>query len=398
VTGDPRYREYYEHILAIRNGHEPRPENYGLTFWDRITFEHEFQPRREGEPVSLLTLFRRSHVRPEEIALLREAKRYADALTKMEREAFRLMDLATIRDSLSDVNRLAAQQLLHGAQYHRLKAAMMERLDAFFQAVDRRTSARVERIARRSAIIDREVLILVLMILTVALYGWHHARRRIVTPLRELIRWTDRLREGRFRPRELRATGRDEIGQLARSFNAMAETLQRSLEDLNVKAHTDRLTGLANRALLEIEMERMQLAVRYYDVSGFLVLFDLDHFKAINDRYGHDVGDRVLVRFAQLLREKVDRPHIPGRWGGEEFLILVKNVEEEAVRELAESLRESVARLTFPEGIPLTVSAGIAPLSPHSEPHETLRHADEALYRAKSLGRNRVVIWKEAQE
>ncbi len=390
VTGDPRYREYYEHILAIRNGQEVRPKQYGLTFWDQVTVDHDFHPADDGRAISILELFRRSHIRPEEIALLREAKEYADRLTEMERDTFRLMSLASIHDSLSEINRLTAQQRIFGTEYHRLKAAMMERLDTFFQAVDRRTAARVKEVAHRSAIIDREILILILLILGVVLYGWYHTRRRIVRPLRQLIRWTERLRKGDFRPVTLRNNCRDEIGQLARSFNAMAETIRRSLEDLKVKAHTDRLTGLANRTLLEIEMERIQLAIRYYNVRGYLILLDLDHFKSINDRYGHDVGDRVLVRFAQLLREQVGNPHIPGRWGGEEFLILIKNLPIESTMELAESFRLSVENHSFPEGILLTVSAGIAPLNPDETAEETLRRADRALYRAKNAGRNRV--------
>jgi len=391
LTADPRYKEYYEHILAIQNGEEVRPKDYDILFWDRVTIAHEYEPASKGERLSFRQLLEKSHIRPEEIAVLREAKNYADQLTQMERKAFHLMDLASIDDSLSNVNRLTAQQLLYGAKYHRIKAEMMRKLSQFFSMIDKRTARRIEEISRKSSQIDSELIGMIFLLLFVAFYSWRHSRHNIVDPLHELIQWTEKLKEGKFTPQSTIST-RDEIGQLAHSFTRMADTIHRNLTDLNTKAHTDRLTGLPNRMFLEIEMERMYLASRHYGISCTIILMDLDHFKTINDRYGHDVGDQVLSHFAKLLEKTIGAPHIIGRWGGEEFLALTKNLTLYESEALAERLRQRVEEALFPHKIRMTVSAGIAIINPQREIRDSLVLADQALYRAKERGRNRVEL------
>jgi diguanylate cyclase (GGDEF)-like protein len=397
LTADPRYKEYYEHILAIRNGREIRPKDYDILYWDRITIENEFRPATRGEAISYIELLKRSKIRPEEIAVLNEAKKYADRLTELERDAFHLMDLASIDDSLSNVNRLTAQQLLHGAQYHRLKARMMEKLSEFFRMIDRRTSAKVTEITRRSHQIDQIMILLILALLVVALYSWLHSRRKIVHPLRELIHWTEKLKEGKF---DITGEfhGRDEISQLARSFTSMADTLHKSLSELNTKANTDRLTGLPNRMFLEIEMERMYLAIKYYGVRCNIMLLDLDYFKSINDRYGHEIGDQVLIRFSEILKEHVSPPHIVGRWGGEEFLILTKNLTLPETKDLAERIRRNVEQADFPHEIRVTVSIGLAMIDANRDIRDALIRADQALYLAKASGRNCIELGARVEE
>jgi len=389
LTADPRYKEYYEHILAIRNGREIRPKNYDILFWDQVTIEHEFRTPGEGKAISYRQLLERSHIRPKEIAVLKEAQKYADRLTEMERDAFHLMSLSTIDDTLSNANRLTAQQLLHGAQYHRLKAKMMEKIAEFFSLIDHRTAAEIAEIRRQSERIDSEIIGIMLLLLIVVFYSWYHSRKSIVYPLKELIQWTEKLKEGKFNLTHT-IRGRDEISQLAQSFTSMADTIHQSLNELNTKAHTDRLTGLPNRMSLDIEMQRMHLAVKYYGVRCSIVLIDLDRFKSINDRYGHDVGDQVLIRFAELLKASIPDPHIVGRWGGEEFLMLCKDLTPSQCRDLVEKFRQTVAAAPFPHEIRLTISAGIAMIDSDHAIREVIVRADKALYRAKKEGRDRV--------
>lgn len=393
LTADPRYREFYRHILAIRDGREPRPANYNILFWDLMTPDSEYHPPQVGKPVSFRQLLRQSHLSTEELAKLQEANIYADQLTRLDSQAFHLMKLAAINDDLSRANRLAAQQLLYDSRYRRLRATMSKELSDLFRMIDRRTSAQVEQIARQEAIINDLLIALVGLLLLVALFSWFHSRRSIVHPLKELIRWTERLEKGKF---QLHSTinGKDEISQLASSFTKMADTLHRSLNDLNNKAHTDRLTNLPNRLYLEIEMERMHLAVKYYGIRCNLILLDLDHFKQINDRYGHEMGDRVLRHFAHLLLAEIQAPHVVGRWGGEEFLILTKNLTLDESEELAERIRSHTDNTGFPGGLHVTLSAGIAAIESELELREAILRADKALYRAKAQGRNQVIQYR----
>ncbi len=156
-------------------------------------------------------------------------------------------------------------------------------------------------------------------------------------------------------------------------------------------AHTDPLTGLWNRRQLD-ERVRSELdrADRYGDELS-LVLFDIDHFKAINDRFGHAAGDRVLVELAGRVRAKLRESDGLGRWGGEEFLVLMPHSTDEEAHQLAEKLRRLVAETPI-EGVgTVTASFGVAQRRPLESAESLFRRVDGELYRAKQAGRNRVM-------
>lgn len=166
----------------------------------------------------------------------------------------------------------------------------------------------------------------------------------------------------------------------------------RKLEEL---VRTDELTGLANRREMERRLEEEVERARRYETTLSVVILDLDHFKEINDRYGHPVGDRVLKRIGDLLRERVRAPDLPARFGGEEFALLLPETGSEEALELARRLLAGVRDPTLEvedETIELTWSAGVASLEDSEESAaELVKRADDALYRAKEQGRDRVV-------
>lgn len=157
------------------------------------------------------------------------------------------------------------------------------------------------------------------------------------------------------------------------------------------RARTDPLTGLPNRARLDASLSEQPRT------GGRLaVLFvDLDHFKTINDRHGHDVGDHCLVTVAEVLRRIAGRFGVVARYGGEEFVVLLRDSATERATELAEELRRFIAEQPVdvrPDVIRVTASIGVAVSAPGESPSEVVRRADMALYRAKRNGRNRVEI------
>jgi diguanylate cyclase (GGDEF)-like protein len=163
-----------------------------------------------------------------------------------------------------------------------------------------------------------------------------------------------------------------------------ALSLQRERDRARALAELDALTGLPNRRMLDRELAEAR--------SGWLLICDLDSFKAVNDRYGHAVGDRCLVHFAQCLREALAGAAVFGRYGGEEFLAIVPGGDLTQARVLAERLRERTASTPVFVGEDqhrLTVSIGIAELDP-TDPRQALSLADRAMYQAKAGGRNRV--------
>ena len=162
------------------------------------------------------------------------------------------------------------------------------------------------------------------------------------------------------------------------------------------QATRDSLTGLFNRrALVERLMDEYHRTNRY-NRSLAVVLFDLDRFKRVNDSYGHLTGDAVLKGFARLLTGMLRTTDVVGRYGGEEFLLVLPETGAGAARDLAERIRVACENTPVygPHGemVNVTVSGGVAELTPDEGVPELINRVDECLYDAKSRGRNQVVI------
>lgn len=156
----------------------------------------------------------------------------------------------------------------------------------------------------------------------------------------------------------------------------------------------DGLTELHNKRYFNEAIEREASRSRRYQRTFTLLLFDIDHFKQINDTYGHLAGDSVLRQLGALVRQRVRRDDVPSRTGGEEFAVILPEVGRDGALQVAEKLRAAVQSTTFRfEGttIPVTISIGVAEWAPEiADPQELVKLADERLYEAKRTGRNRV--------
>ncbi len=161
--------------------------------------------------------------------------------------------------------------------------------------------------------------------------------------------------------------------------------------ELHETAITDQLTGLLNRALLQSNLEQ---SIQYNNRSGepmTILILDLDHFKDVNDTYGHDTGDIALKRFAEVLKERFRGTDKVFRLGGEEFLVLLYATNSVQSANIAEELRNEVSTLKLIPNKSITVSIGVAGLRPSESWTTWMKRCDENLYRAKAEGRNRVV-------
>ncbi|WP_019627093.1 PAS domain S-box protein [Thioalkalivibrio sp. ALJT] len=168
--------------------------------------------------------------------------------------------------------------------------------------------------------------------------------------------------------------------------------LEQSNAALASAALYDRLTGIANRRYFEELLEREMRRVDRSGGSFALVMFDLDHFKRVNDSFGHDVGDEVLKDVTDRVASRLRDSDVLGRWGGEEFMVLLPAADLDSGATVAETLRERVAGTPCAAVGTVTISLGVAEYLPGEPRKQLLRRVDQALYRAKNAGRNRVEV------
>lgn len=169
-----------------------------------------------------------------------------------------------------------------------------------------------------------------------------------------------------------------------------AEFTQAVIDGLVSVSMTDPLTGLGNRRRLEMETERCIAAARRGRHSSILVL-DIDHFKAVNDTYGHAAGDDVIRKAAEVIREGVREGDSVFRVGGEEFAAVLDGTSPEDAYRVAERIRRAMANVESPAGR-VTLSVGVAATDGSDVPAHWIQRADECLYAAKKNGRNRTIV------
>ncbi|MFN3975779.1 MAG: GGDEF domain-containing protein [Aquificaceae bacterium] len=198
---------------------------------------------------------------------------------------------------------------------------------------------------------------------------------------------------------------KDEVWELRHSIYNMAVSLKQAFEELKEKqreleelAYYDPLTGLPNRRFFFEHANLILESAKRYKNHFALLLMDLDHFKKINDVYGHEAGDLLLKRFADVLRKNSRKSDVPARLGGEEFVLLMPNTNVQQGKVVAERIRQQFQNsVVVHRGVEIstTLSGGLASFVPGVEEIDDLiRMADEALYKAKELGRNRIEVYE----
>ncbi len=247
--------------------------------------------------------------------------------------------------------------------------------------------------------------------------------RQITAPLSELANVANEMKAGNLSIRANNPRVNDEIGQLSTTFNQMAESIQQRQLELRELANglertvnertaelqeqakileemaiTDPLTQAYNRRqffkLAKIEMERAQK----HELKLSVIVIDADHYKRVNDTFGHQIGDLVLIKLVEICHSAIRKTDVFARYGGEEFVILMPETDSETARLIAERIRERVENTRLPvdgQFVQITISLGLSTFANTQmlSFDSLLTQADRALYKSKRTGRNRVTVW-----
>jgi len=208
-------------------------------------------------------------------------------------------------------------------------------------------------------------------------------------------------KDGHRSPVHIKATpmrnAKEEITGAVEVFSDTTSIISMSqkMEELQRMAMFDILTDVENRRFAEIELTSRLSEMQRFGWPFGILFIDIDHFKNINDRYGHDTGDRVLMMIAKTLAKSLRPFDFVSRWGGEEFIVGVVNVNEEQLSNIADKLRHLVEQSSLTVGediISVTVSIGAAIATPDDTKDTLIKRADKLMYLSKKSGRNRVSI------
>ncbi|MCL9782532.1 GGDEF domain-containing protein [Vibrio sp. S4M6] len=348
-TGDPIYKHAFLKVLQIRNGLTPRPSNYSPVYW-HLNLENgaHLEGAKSLPMASLRALMLDANFTAREISLLDESQHASDKLAEIEQKAFALIAASVnLQDfDASSPNAKQALALLYDKDYVQAKKNIMVPISQVIASVENRTS---KKIATIQSNIDFHIRLLWISILAGAagfMAVFLYTYNRFVTPLSQLSDY-------------------------------------------------DALTGVFNRRgfmlMAKHELQRSQKD----DLALCLLMIDIDHFKMVNDNYGHMVGDQVLKSITKKLHMNLRASDSLGRWGGEEFIVILPNQESSRALVIAERLRESIEqselRINKNTTVKVTISIGLSCFNKHIANLEALiSSADERLYKAKQGGRNQV--------
>ncbi len=295
---------------------------------------------------------------------------------------------------------MPAVTALKAADYQKANKILLNKINPYYQAANLQAANLLQKIretarknyedASKRFILIRNTLIYgtLLGILFISISATLLIRS-IVRPLNRAVLHFKQIAKGNL-DEKISISSQDEIGQVLSELAAMQGKLKVMIGELDRLASTDKLTGAWNRRRFEETVETEIDRLRRYGQRLSLMILDVDHFKKINDDYGHPIGDQVLVDLSNTIRSSLRASDSLTRWGGEEFVILCPNTTASIVSKLAERLRKKIATVNFKEVGCITVSFGVAECGPSETWEQWLHRADEALYLAKSGGRDQV--------
>jgi len=398
ITGDKKYKENYFEVLSIRNGLTPRPKDYEAIYWD---LSEPIRKKRHPyeKKISLEDEMKELPYSKSEYSMITESEDNSNDLLNLEVEAFHTMegdykDGEGVYNLHKDTNQTKAIALLHSKNYNMAKEKSMLPIDKLLLGLQERSEAEIAMyIAQIESSFEKLFYILGLgfLLFLITVYTVY---KKIFVPIDYL---TKSMRAYNSHEKELeeKIFYDDEIGFMSRQFYEMKKRLDEDYRKIKRLALHDPLTGVANRNLFFNIADEVVTIAKRDNLPLSLLMIDIDFFKKVNDTYGHLIGDAILKHTSKLIQKSLRESDVVARFGGEEFIVLLPHTGIEGAKSSAEKIRKQVATTPYIDAtheISVSVSIGVATFKRNSTIEEMIQEADEALYRAKEGGRNRVEV------
>ncbi len=400
ITLDPQYKNNFFTVLDIRNGLSKRPKSYHGIYWDLL---EPLRSRRHplDKLVSLQDEMRVLPYSEFEFKKLQQAEFNSNDLVNMEVEAFNALE-GLFKDAFgrysikSEPDQQRAIQLLHSPQYHQAKEKIMYPIDEFLASLTSRTQSAVDQVNQEIDDLFRYIFFILLVGLLVFALIFAMIVRKVLRPINKLTNSILSFQHGEKNIVEP-VCNDDEIGLMTKLFFIMKRKQDEDYETIKKLALTDPLTQIANRrSFFDISEQILKLSRRLHSPLALMIM-DIDFFKKINDNYGHDNGDEILIHLVHVVETHLRESDIFARYGGEEFIVLLPKTDLAGGKKIAEVLRSQIEQTPYINleqslSISVTVSIGLACFTKDNAIQKVLKQADNALYQAKEKGRNRVEI------
>jgi len=325
------------------------------------------------------------------MTVMTAAQHQALATARRDWERAREMGDAILKTTSPVGNKVAAAQM---EEFDQLIGSIIAQLDAIHHVAHSETEESHAILHDLKLEVTMIVLAFLAIGFAIAIAGFLVLNRLLFPPLQDLSRGMRLFSEGQHAHRITRNMP-VELRELAEGFNAMAENLEAQHAELMRASSHDALTGCLNHGQFILDFDREFSRVNRYKDNLSLLMVDLDHFKSVNDTYGHPAGDIVLQKVAEAMDSQLRASDTLYRYGGEEFVILLPETDQRGALTVAESIRRKVADTAIvvdgQQTVTITVSIGVACFPQDTENQEDLlKKADQAVYIAKNNGRNRV--------
>lgn len=374
--------DYYK-LLAIRNGEVHKPQNYQNIYWSISEPIRSQRHPKSNKKISLHDEMKSLPYSKYQLQKLQESYDNSKELINLEEKAF---------NAIKQNNQKLAIKLLNSSQYEKAKDSIMIPLDEFFKSLFDSYNAQKVIVNNEINTLFRIIFILVVTGISIFFISLFLLRKKVLIPIEYLMNVIDSINKGKKNYKKIIFCN-DEIGILTEQFFKMKEQRDIDFENLRLLSTIDPLTGIKNRRSFFEISERFFKLARRKDVALSIIMLDIDHFKKVNDTYGHIVGDEILKFLVKIVNNEIRDSDVFARYGGEEFIILLPDTELEGAVKTAQKIRKVFESTSYKGDVEvsITVSFGVAQMKNEKIFNNLIIRADKALYQAKEGGRNMVV-------